>query len=437
MRAEGLATGATLRSLVAGAALAGLAGLGGLSATAQTGLPAPGRTLSGYRPTMSYESGDSVTEDLANDDERVEGIVSFPKAEKFFSPWFDWKRRLNGNYGLKLQFSYQSSHQGINQSLGETGAAAARLQLQGSWELVGRGTENSGKLTFRLEERTTLGTALAPTSLASQYGGITPSGGVSDFGFALTELAWRQSLLDGRFRLVLGKISALSWYNGHALSSSLRGFQNLALQSSLTKPSPGRGIGGGLAYEFSPHFGVVAGIHDANAKTAENPFDTIGAKEFYQSIEFRYWPTTPDRRTWDVVRLQFWHQDALVAKGTPASSGVTFLASRLLKDKWFPFVIAGHSDGKASVMKTDVTVGLGIGFNTVHRAASDVLGVGVSWGDPANPALREQITSEVFYRFTLVQNVAITPSIQWVRHPAASAAFDDVLTAGIRLRVTF
>ena len=116
---------------------------------------------------------------------------------------------------------------------------------------------------------------------------------------------------------------------------------------------------------------------------------------------------------------------------------MTFLASSLLDDKWFPFFIAGHSDGNASLMKTDVTAGLGILIDTKNRTANDVLGVGVSWGDPSNAALREQITSEIFYRFTLARNVVITPSIQWVKNPAAATAFDDVLTAGLRLRVTF
>ncbi len=408
-----------------------------LGASAQSSSTDQSQTLSGYSEPASLETGDSVTEDLWIDNHRVDGLLAFPRLQKFFSPWFDWKKRVNDKYGLELGFSYQTLRQEVNRTLGEDNAAAVRLQLQGAWTLVGRNTKNVGKLTFRLEERTTLGTSIAPTSLAFQYGGIAPSGGFSDFGFAFTELAWRQALAEGRFRFVIGKISALSWYNGHALSSSLRGFQNLALQSSLTKPSPGRGIGGGVAYEFTPHFGVVAGIHDANAKTAGNPFDTIGEKEFYQSIEFRYWPTTPDRRRWDVVRLQFWHQDALEAKGVPAGKGVTFLASRLYNDKWFPFFMAGHSDGNASLMKTDVTAGLGIAIDTEHRVASDLIGLGVSWGDPPNPALRDQITTEAFYRFTLVQNFVITPSIQWVKYPAATTAFDDVLTASIRLRVTF
>ncbi|MGV6806259.1 MAG: hypothetical protein ACWA49_18835 [Ruegeria sp.] len=44
-------------------------------------------------------------------------------------------------------------------------------------------------------------------------------------------------------------------------------------------------------------------------------------------------------------------------------------------DKWFSFFIAGYSDGNASIMKTDVTAGLGIAFDTKHQAASDALGI--------------------------------------------------------------
>ncbi len=126
-----------------------------------------------------------------------------------------------------------------------------------------------------------------------------------------------------------------------------------------------------------------------------------------------------------------------MAKGVPESKGLTFLASHLYDDKWFPFFIAGHSDGNGSIMKTDVTAGLGIAFDTKYRAASDVLGLGVSWGDPSDPTLRNQITTEAFYRLTLVQNFVITPSIQWIKNPASTTALDDVLTASICFRVTF
>ncbi|WP_299636461.1 carbohydrate porin, partial [uncultured Ruegeria sp.] len=172
-------------------------------------------------------------------------------------------------------------------------------------------------------------------------------------------------------------------------------------------------------------------------KTTGNPFDTIGQKEFYKSIEFRWYPTTKDRWRWDQVRLQFWHQDAIKSKGTPSSHGATFAASKLLRDKWYPFLLAGWSDGNATIFKTDVIAGLGVGFDTRHRVARDVLGVAVGWGNPSNDLLQDQTTAELFYRFQLVEHVALTPSVQYVRNPAANPNLNDALVFGLRARITY
>ncbi|MEP3328940.1 carbohydrate porin [Sedimentitalea sp.] len=407
-------------------------------AQAQQSSNQPG-TYAGYKTnTGGLEGPEGVTEQLSVDDIAVPGVLSFPKIEGFFKPWFDWKKRLNERTGLKLQLSYQTLYQRTNQDVPYQDAFGGRWQIQGSWELLNRGGRNPGKLTFRIENRYLLQNGIPPSQLGYQFGSVAPTGtGFSDFGTALTELAWRQELMGGKLKFIVGKISAISWYNVLALSSSMRGFQNTAMQSSLSKPAPGRGIGFGFGYEFNPHFVMVAGIHDANAKTAENPFDTIGEKEFYKSVEFRYYPTTPDRWRWDQVRLQVWHQDALVAKGTPASKGVTFAASRLFDEKWYPFVLAGLSDGNASVFKKDIVAGLGMGLNTRHRAAQDVLGLAVGWGDPSSDLLQQQTTAELFYRFQLVEHLAITPSVQYVRNPAGNPAHNSALVFGLRARITY
>ncbi|WP_197431062.1 carbohydrate porin [Aliiruegeria sabulilitoris] len=366
-------------------------------------------------------------------------MLEFPKVESVFQPFFDWKKRLNDRTGLQLQFSYQTLYQTTDDEKAlYSDAFAGRGQIQGAWTLLNRGGENPGKLTFRLENRYKIGSEIPPSQFGYQFGSVTPSGtGFSDFGSALTELAWRQTLAGGKVKFIIGKISAISWYNVHALSSSMRGFQNTALQSSLSKPAPGRGIGGGIGVELTPKFVVVAGIHDANAKTTDNPFDTIGESEFYRSVEFRYYPTTPDRWRFDQVRLQFWQQDALSAKGTPASQGMTLSASRLLKDRYFVFGFGGISDGEATLFKADAAAGLGVAIDTRHRAARDALGVGLAWGRPSNERLREQYTGEVFWRFQLIDRVALTPSFQYVRNPAANPDREDAFIFGLRTRITF
>ena len=262
--------------------------------------------------------------------------------------------------------------------------------------------------------------------------------GFSDFGSSLSEFSWRQTFYSGKLKGAIGKISATSWYNGFLLSSPMKGFQNVALQSSNTKPSPGRGIGAGLAVQPTDRFAIVAGIHDANARTTDNnPFDTLEESEFYQSIELRYFPKGFAKSHTDQVRLQVWHQDERVEAGTPAGQGATALGSILVNDKWLPFAFGGLSNGKASLMEADFSVGVARAFNTVHRAARDVLGLGYNWARPSNSALRDQFTWELFYRFQLVQNIAFTASTQLVLDPSLNPEEDDVWLGGLKLRVTF
>lgn len=408
------------------------------SAVAETQANQKTGTYSGYDTSKSLEGGDSVVQDLATDDIVTDPVLSFPKIEGFFQPYFDWKKRLNQQTGLQLQLSYQALVQGTNEDVADSTAAAGRFQIQGAWTLLNRGGKNPGKLTFRLEERYAINSDIPPSQFGFQFGSVAPSGtGFSDFGFAVTEVAWRQTLMEGKFKFILGKISAISWYNTHALSSSMRGLQNTALQSSLTKPAPGRAFGIGFGYEFSPKFVMVAGIHDANGKTTGNPFDTIGEEEFYSSVEFRWNTTTPERALYDKVSVQFWHQDALTAKGTPSSHGVTFATSHLFQDRYYAFLLAGASDGDASIYKRDVLAGLGFAIDTKHRINSDLLAFAVGWGEPSNSALRDQITAEVFYRFQLANRFVITPSIQYVKNPAVDVGIDDAWLIGLRTRWTF
>lgn len=403
--------------------------------------PAPsGTTKAGYNQEPTLEGGNGVTTDLAVDDAITGGLFEGPRLRAITQPWFDFKKRLNDELGLQLAFSYQALYQSADQTLtGVDDAAAVRGQIQGAWTLLGRDTNHPGRLTFRVENRqTAFGEAIPPSSLASQFLSPTNTGtGFSDFGTVLSELAWRQSLFGGKLKFIGGKISAISWYNTTAMSSSMRGLQNTALESSLSKPAPGRGLGFGFGVEPFPNFVIVAGIHDANAKTTSNPFDTIKQGEFYYSTEFRYYLSGPDRWTWDSLKLQLWYQDPRKVLGIPASIGATFEASYLFDDRWYPFVLGGISDGNATLFKTDLVAGLGVAIDTRNRPARDAFGIAFGWGDPSNNSLRDQYTGEMFYRLQVTENFAVTPSVQLILNPAANPLQDRIVVGSVRARLTF
>lgn len=383
------------------------------------------------------EGRDSIVQDLYQDDLDTGSVFKINALDGVLDPWWGFKRQLKENYGLKLQLSYQSLRMELSDSPGKDRAAARRFEFQGAWAAYGRGTPNPGVITFRVEYRDTLGSAIAPSKLSGQIGSAGLIGtGFSDFGWAFRELAWRQSIGD-RWKFATGKISAVGWYGGHALSSPKRGFQNSALEASKTRPFPGRGLGFVAGVRLSEQWGLIAGIHDANARSNDNPFDTIDEGEFFQTVEFHFFPTTFERHRWDQVRVQLWHQDERTEAGIESGQGINFVASKLFADRYMPFAFGGYSDGGGAQMEVDFAVGMGLTFDTHKRAAKDVLALGVNWGRPANENFQDQTTIELFYRFPLLQNIAFTPSLQYINDPIAAPEETDTWVFGFRWRMTF
>ncbi len=191
-----------------------------------------------------------------------------------------------------------------------------------------------------------------------------------------------------------------------------------------------------VGVRVAERFQIVTGIHDANARSAESPFDTIDPGEFLKSVELWWIPADYERRRWDRARLQLWHQDTRDQVGAPSGQGVTFAVSRLINDSWLPFVLGGFSDGDASMFSAEVSAGIGRGFQMASFSARDVLGIGVSWGRPSDETLRDQYASELFFRLQLAQNLALTPSVQAVFHPAENPEEDSVIVFGLKGRLS-
>ncbi len=118
--------------------------------------------------------------------------------------------------------------------------------------------------------------------------------------------------------------------------------------------------------------------------------------------------------------------------GVPESWGITTGANWTFDDTWMPFLRAGWSDGDAPLMNSSVTLGL------LHYRArrSDLMGFAVNWGSPSDDGLSDQYTTELFYRFQLAQNLAITPSVQLLVDPALNPDDDRIWIGGLRMRLT-
>lgn len=137
-----------------------------------------------------------------------------------------------------------------------------------------------------------------------------------------------------------------------------------------------------------------------------------------------------DDRYFKNVHMILWHVDERDEAAIPSSQGIALGANWTFYEKFMPFVRAGWSDGDAPLMNKTATVGL------IHRFfRSDLFGIGFNWGDPSDDALRDQYSSELFYRFQISQNLALTPSVQLLIDPALNPNEDRIWMLGQRLRI--
>ena len=84
----------------------------------------------------------------------------------------------------------------------------------------------------------------------------------------------------------------------------------------------------------------------------------------------------------------------------------------------------------------DCSVGAGIGWRPPN-AASDLFGAGVGWTRPAGPFPDGQTTGEVFYRFHVTPNFAITPDLQVIVNPSLNPSLNTLWAVGLRARIAF
>lgn len=390
------------------------------------------QSKSGFKSVTTFGGPSSVGEQLIKDDELKEPAIRFPGLDRFFTPWFDWKKRVNEKHYLQLGLDYNALYQSASDVLpgGEDRAASGALRLFGRWTLTGRDTKNTGTLVFKVENRHRIGTDIPPSQLGFEvgYNGITGTL-FSDVDTVLVDLNWQQVLNNGRSGFIIGRYDPNDYLdvNGHA--NPWTTFSNLSVLINTSIALPDSSAGLGLGHWFTEHWFALGGINDANGVIDEVGFFEEGS-EFFTFAEVGWSPSKGDRYM-KQAHLSLWHVDERKEAGVSESEGITVGANWIFDEKWMPFFRAGWSDGAAPFMNGTATVG---GMRRVHRR--DLLGLGVNWGDPSDDLLRDQYSTELFYRFQFSQNLALTPSVQWLVDPALNPAVDQIWVFGLRARLS-
>jgi len=380
---------------------------------------------------------DSVENLITDDAKPISALIK----ERALDPWFEWKESVQEDTGISFGLDYSSLYLNSNKSLGEDSASAGMVRFFGFWDLIGRGTKNTGALVWKVEHR-------------HRYGDVAPSGfGLGELGYVgiigppwsnqgmrLTNLYWRQRFNEGRITAIGGYLDATDYADTFIGGSPWTGFENLAFSTgsaSMFLPNDAT-LGVAAAGMLTDNLYVIGGITNAYADPTQ-PFDDsfdrfFSDGEHFVSLELG-WTSTQERIYQDNAHLTFWHVDDSVEAGAVEGWGVAFSHVRHIDDHWMPFVRGGYADDGGSLLQKSVSLGLMYQRNP----GADLLGLGVNWGEPNESSfgsgLDDQYTVEAFYRIPVTQQIAITPSVEYIKDPALNTEYDSLWVFGLRARL--
>ena len=330
-------------------------------------------------------------------------------------------------FGFKAFWLYQKA----SETLGEEDDALGQIyRFSGSWTLLGRDSGHPGRLEWRVEHRSGVGSRLSPTQLGDELGAevLNPGFGYSpSFNTDLSVFNWTQVFNDQKAAFAIGRLAFDVYLDGFAFQTFSRGFINQAFIFSPTMAGPGIGALGAISKGFVTDNVWVGGhIYDGNAVSGEFDMDTFKQSEWLKAVEIGWTPSAGRRET-DRIQFTYWDKDALKQADISSGRGWVVSASWKLNDL-FPFLRFGHSDGGAGVLAKD-SVSAGLEYTTRPNQAWSL---GLGWANPVNPEKGDEYVFETSYKFQLLRSFSLLPNMQLLWDPANSPEEDQVWVVGLR-----
>jgi porin len=390
--------------------------------------------LPAARAQPRFGGPDAVPNQLEEDRREKKPLLGLD----FLQPYREWKEKVREKTGIHFGGDYSAQAFFASESLGDDEAASGMVRFFGTWDLIDRGGDHPGALVWKVEHRHGY-TNVPPSGFGFEMGYVGLLGPpFSDQGWRTTNLYWRQRFSKGRFSMIAGFLDATDYVDAYALASPWTGFANLAFSTgsaSIALPNDAM-LGIAAAGMLTENLYAIAGLGDANGDP-KDPFDGFETffedQEFFKSFEIG-WTRSHERLLLDNFHVTFWHLDEREGAGTPSGWGLNLSASCFFRDRWLPFLRAGWAKDGGSLV--DRSVSAGVGYQAVP--GRDLLGVAVNWGRPNKgtfgPGFDDQWTLEVFYRWQVLKEIAVTPSAQLLIDPTLNPDQSAVWVFGLRLR---
>lgn len=380
----------------------------------------------GYSPG---EATDATTEQLDEIYARHRGMFTIPFVDGAVN---DVVRGLNSFYektGFRFGVAYTTIFQ---QASGGYNGFSGDLDLMTSWDLLGRGTPNTGTLVFTGEDR--FRQADQPASaLQGDLGTLQPTtNSFNARGWVVRDAFWLQRFFDNRLRVLIGRADLTDYVGAHRLQNVNNSFANRFFSANASIAAPGHGPTAGVSFVPCDWFYVNAGIANAYGTTSTIGLSSLDQGDFFYTAEFGL---TPEIAGLGAGRYQvtLWQMDAREERNLPRDRGISFILNQDIGEHLLAFARYSYSDATLTNIQNAVQAGLG--YRGLLGSPDNLTGFAGSWAQPPSGGGRNETVFELFHRFQLTQHSQLTIGGQLILDPANSPNDSDavgVLTARFR-----
>lgn len=247
-------------------------------------------------------------------------------------------------------------------------------------------------------------------------------------GVWVSELAWQQSLADGKFVFLVGLLDQSNYIDANNYANNSQGqFLNSAFVNSLVLPFAFNNLGVNIQWQPSDAWYVLFGMGANNQGPGQPPFQGLGLDNRSYLIEFGLTPK-------DVFGLgpgNYRLQPFVATVGGRSQAGVGLnLGQQLGKNSpfaWFGRFGIGGSQVTLGGAKAQVATGFAVQAplkeaGLFPKLSNDYLGAGFVWSQPSamlQPAAHEnEYGFETTYVLQLTPTISIQPDLQLIWNPA-------------------
>lgn len=313
--------------------------------------------------------------------------------------------------------------------------AAGDLDLMSSWTLIGRGTEDTGRLVFTGEYRYQIGDQ--PPSLVGRQVGtlVAPTGTFNDRGWVVRDAYWIQRLFDAKVRILIGRADISDYMGSHWLQNVNNSFINRNFSANAAIPFPGHGPMVGISIRPNEQFYLTAGAINAYSDTTLPEISSVFEEwDLFSMAEIGYTPTFP---TIGEGRYAFsiWHIDARSRENLPSDYGMSFIADQNLTENLQVFARYSYSSGQLVNIRN--TAQLGFGYSGIFGRANDLTGAAFAVSFPQRTSTRNEAVVEIFHRFQLASNTQFSVGLQAIVNPGNAVETEAAGMFYMRLRTSF